>query len=120
MKIRFLLDENLNPRVKSALLHRDPTIDVLQIGDAEALPRGTLDPDILKCLEHDQRALVTDNRKSIPGHIADHFAAGGHHWGIFMLVQTQASIGQLAEELFLLWEASEAKEWIDQRRWLPL
>jgi hypothetical protein len=56
----------------------------------------------------------------MPGHIMDHFAAGGHHWGIFMLVQTRVSFGQLAEELYLLWEASEAKEWIDQRRWLPL
>ena len=42
------------------------------------------------------------------------------HWGIFVLVQNQISIGQLADELFLLWEASEAKEWIDQRRWLPM
>jgi len=120
MRMRFLLDENLNPRFKSALLHRDPTIDVLQIGDAGALPRGTLDPDILIELERTQRALITDNRKSIPGHIVDHFAAGGHHWGIFMIVQTQVSFGQLSEELYLLWEASEATEWIDKRQWLPL
>ncbi|MDQ2998086.1 MAG: DUF5615 family PIN-like protein, partial [Chloroflexota bacterium] len=69
-----MLDENLNPRFRSALLHRDPTIDVLQIGDAETLPRGTLDPDILKYLEYNQRALVTDNRRSMPGHIMEHFA----------------------------------------------
>jgi hypothetical protein len=93
---------------------------VLQIGDPDTLPRGTLDPDILRYVEQHERALITDNRKSIPNHLADHFAGGGHHWGIFMVVQTKVSIGQLAEELNLLWEPSEAEEWIDQRRWLPL
>jgi hypothetical protein len=37
MKIRFLLDENLNPRIKLALLHQDPKIDVLRVGDLGAL-----------------------------------------------------------------------------------
>jgi hypothetical protein len=36
MKIRFLLDENLNPRIKVGLLHHDPAIDVLRVGDLGA------------------------------------------------------------------------------------
>ena len=43
MKIRFLLDENLNPRIKLALVHHDPTIDVLRVGELGAPPLGTLD-----------------------------------------------------------------------------
>ena len=64
MKIRFLLDENLAPLLKSALLRLDPTIDVVRVGDADAPPFHTLDPDILAFCEAEQRLLVTGNRKS--------------------------------------------------------
>ena len=83
MKVRILLDENLSPRWKAALLRYDPTIDVLRVGDEGAPPLETKDPPILEYLEHAQRLLVTDNRNSIPDHMADHFAAGRHHCVIF-------------------------------------
>lgn len=47
MKIRFLLDENLPPKLKSAVLNLDPEIDILRVGDSNAPPLGTLDPEIL-------------------------------------------------------------------------
>ena len=119
MKVRFLLDENLTPRLKAALLRYNPEIDVLRVGEAGAPPLGTLDPDILTYLEAAQRVLITDNRRSMPGHIADHFAGGRHHWGIFQ-VRPNAAIGQLVEAICLLAEASEAEEWKNQLRWLPL
>lgn len=118
MKTRFLLDENLTPRLKAALRRHDFTIDVLRVGDANAPSLGTLDPDILLYLEASQRLLVTDNRASIPGHIADHIGAGGHHWGVFW-VRPGFRIGTLAEFLYLLWNASEAHEWIDATEWAP-
>jgi hypothetical protein len=33
MKVRFLLDEHLSPRLKTALLRLAPTADVLRVGD---------------------------------------------------------------------------------------
>lgn len=119
MRIRFLLDENLSPRIKLALRHHDPTIDVLRVGDSGMPSLGTLDPDILRYLDKSQRLLVTDNRRTMPVHAAEHFAGGGHHWGVF-LVDAQASIGRIAEAMYLLWAASEAEEWVDQEQWLPL
>jgi len=82
MKIRFLLDENQPPRLKTALLRLGPMIDVLRIGDPEAPPWGTQDPDLLRYLEVTQRLLVTSNRTSLPAHIEAHWAASGHLWGI--------------------------------------
>lgn len=117
MKIRFLLDENLTPKLKAALLRLDPTIDVVRVGDDQAPPLGTLDPDLLRYLETAQRLLVTDNRHTMPGHIIDHFAAGGHHWGVYLVLQT-ASIGQIVDGLYLLWAVSEAEEWKDRMEWL--
>jgi hypothetical protein len=69
VKIRFLLDENLPPKLKSAVLNLDPEIDILRVGDSNAPPLCTLDPEILIYLESSKRLLVTDNRKSISGHL---------------------------------------------------
>lgn len=61
-------------------------------------PLGTLAPDMLLYCESQQRMLVTNNRKSMPGHIADHLSAGHHHWGILQLTH-EFSIGELSEQL---------------------
>ncbi len=45
--IRYLLDENVNPILRSALLRDEPTLTVWQIGILDAQPLGTLDPEIL-------------------------------------------------------------------------
>lgn len=69
-------------------------------------------------VEQAQRVLVTGNRISMPAHITAH-AAGGHHWGIFF-IKPAATVAQVAEDLFLIWDAGEAEEWVDQFDWLPL
>lgn len=119
MKLRYLLDENLSPRLTGALRRLEPLIDVLRVGDHGTPPLGTLDPDILIYLAATRRLLVADNRKSMPQHLADHAAAGFRHWGVFV-VRKDAPIGALADELQLYWEASEAEEWIDRTEWLAL
>lgn len=119
MKIRLLIDENLSPRLKATLRRHYPMIDVLRVGDEDAPPLGTLDPELLRYLEAHQRALITDNRDSIPGHIADHIATGGIHWGIFE-VRKKAPLGLLAELISLYWEATEAEEWIGRIEWLVI
>lgn len=118
MKVCFLLDENLSPRFKEAVLRLEPNIDILRVGDRGAPELGTLDPELLTFLEVSQRVLVTDNRKSMPEHIKAHWAAGGHIWGLFWL-RPGMTVGRYAEELFLVWETSQAEEWIDRLEWIP-
>ena len=118
MKISFLLDENLSKQIKFAVLRLNSNIDILRVGDREAPPLGTLDPEILNYLELSQRLLITDNRKSMPGHLAVHWGEGKHIWGLFW-VRTDTSIGQLAAMINLLWETSDAEEWIDIVDWIP-
>ncbi len=65
MKVRFLLDENLSPRLKVAVFRLNPALDVLRVGDSDTLPLGTLDPELLRYLELSQRLLVTNNRVRI-------------------------------------------------------
>jgi hypothetical protein len=119
MNMRFLLDEHMAPRIKTAILHRNPLIDVLRVGEAEAPPLATPDPDILAYLEQSQRAFITRNRRSMLEHYRDHMLAGRTHWGIF-IVSSRLSMSSIAEEIEMLWQASEAEEWIDCLQSLPL
>jgi hypothetical protein len=118
LKVRFLLDENLSKQIKLAVLRRDPAIDILCVGDGDAPTLGTLDPDILKYLQSSQRLLITDNRRSMPEHLENHWREGGHIWGLFW-VRPKASIGVLAENIYVLWEASDAEEWLNKVDWIP-
>lgn len=69
MKVRFLLDENLSPKLKLAVFRLNPQSDILRVGDSGAPAFGTLDPDVLMYLEREQRILLTDNRASMPSHL---------------------------------------------------
>lgn len=73
---------------------------------------------MLLFVELSQRMLITFNRISMPEHLKAHWAAGGHICGLFW-VRPETSIGQLAKELYMFWEASEAEEWVDRTGWIP-
>ena len=118
MRPRFLIDENLMPDLKTAIWRHDMSIDVLRVGDGGAPSLETLDPEILAYLEISQRCLITNNRKSMPGHVDTHSVAGRHHWGIFR-VRRGTTIGRLAATVHLIWAASEAEEWKDRMEWIP-
>ncbi len=118
MKIRFLLDENLPPRIEDALHKLDVQVDVKRVGDPGAPVLGTRDPDLLTYLESSQRVLVTGNRRSFPKHLAAHMAAGRHHFGIAW-VRRGTRFSDLVDALYLVWVASEAEEWVDRADWLP-
>ncbi len=119
MKIRFLLDENLPLRLKTALIRLEPTIDVLRVGDPNAPGLGTLDPELLLFLAATQRMLVTNNRVSMPAHIDAHWSQGNRLWGL-LWIRPGTPLIRLAQELQLVWVASEAEEWLDRVGWIPL
>lgn len=118
MRVRFLLDENVSPHLKMALLRLNPAIDVVRVGEPSAPSLGTPDPAVLRHLELSRRVLITSNRTSMQDHVEAHRTAGGHLWGLFW-VRPGTPIGRLAQSLFLVWEASEAEEWIDRLDWIP-
>jgi hypothetical protein len=118
MKIKFLLDENLSPRLKIAVLRLNREIDILRIGDPNTPTLGTLDPDVLHYLGLSQRLLVTDNRTSIPEHLEEYWQKDRQMWGLFWIRPTTA-MGKIAEELIMIWETSEAEEWINVVDWIP-
>lgn len=117
--IRYLLDEHVDPLFRRELLKREPEVIVWRIGDPGSPPQGTLDPSILEwCEEHDC-ILVTNNRRSMPVHLAAHLAKGHYIPGIFEL-NPNMSIGEIIEELLLIWGGSLENEYQDRILFLPI
>jgi hypothetical protein len=122
---KYLLDEHIPPAYRAQILRRaeslnsDSELEVWVIGDPDAPARGTLDPDILVWCESHGFALVTNNRRSMPAHLADHLAAGHHVPGIFT-ISPDLSIGQLIDELILIAFAVLEGEFADHITFLPI
>jgi hypothetical protein len=116
---RFLLDEHVPHAIQSRLLRLDPEIDILAAGQLLAPPTGTSDPDLLAWIEKTGYILVTANRRTIPEHVRAYYAAGHHIPGV-LLLRRGASLGQVIEQLYLLWVASDAEEYVDRLLYLPM
>jgi hypothetical protein len=113
------MDEHVPALYRVQLRRREPALTVWQIGDEAAPSKGTLDPDILMWCEANGFVLVTNNRKSMPVHLADHLAAGHHLPGILQL-DLDAPIGLLIEDLWIAALATGEEELRDTIVYLPL
>jgi hypothetical protein len=94
-------------------------VEVASVGDDVAPPKGTLDPEILLWIEQHEFTLVTRNRKSMPEHLSHHIKSGHHIPGILTL-RPKASLGDIIDDLLLIWELSESNEYQDQIIHIPL
>ncbi|MGG6263677.1 DUF5615 family PIN-like protein [Leptolyngbya sp. AN03gr2] len=119
MKIRYLFDENLANEYRIQLLARQPDLEVLKVGDENAPPYGTKDPEILCWCEENDYILVTNNRRSMPVHLADHLSEGRHVPGIFVF-RRNASMGLILDSLAILASASLEGDHVDQITFIPL
>lgn len=116
---RFLLDEHIPRTVQRQLRRWGQGIEVLAVGDPEAPLAGTADPAILAWIEEHGFILVTANRKTMPGRLAEHFQAGRHIPGLFLL-RPGCGLSDLIETLYLIWMASSLEEYRDLALFLPL
>jgi hypothetical protein len=118
-RLHFLLDEHVAHAIRDQLLRLDPEIDILVVGKPPAPPYGTPDPELLVWLEKTGYVLVTNNRRTMPDHIRDHYAAGRRVPGVCLL-KRNASMRQVIEDLYLLWAAYEAERYADKIIYLPM
>jgi hypothetical protein len=117
--LRFLLDEHIAHAVRDQLLRLDSTIDILVVGQSPAPSLGSPDPELLEWLEKTGYVLVTNNRRTMPEHIREHFAANRHLPGVCLL-KRNARMGRVIEDLYLLWAAYDAGQFADKILYLPL
>ena len=118
-RIRFLLDENTPHAIRDQLLRRKPEMEVLVIGDDMAPALGTPDPELLRWIEREGYVLVSRNRRTLSQHLRKHLEDGGHVPGILLLGR-RSSVGQIVEDLVLIWEVVRPEEYRDRAEYLPL
>lgn len=116
---RFLLDEHVPHAVRDQLLRLDSSMDILVIGGTLAPTKGTPDKEILLWIEATGYILVSSNRRTIPEHVRNHFKEGRHIPGIILL-RREAGLGEIIEQLYLIWAASNADEYRDRVLYIPM
>jgi len=116
VKIRFQADEDFNEDIVSGVLRRIPEIDFQT--SSEANLEGVADLEVLAAAARERRVLVTHDRKTMPLHFG-RFIETEISPGVFIVSQ-RAGIPGIIEELILIWVASEAEEYTNSIRTLPL
>ena len=116
MRPRFQADVNLHEAILKAALRLEPTIDFKTSRAAELT--GLPDTEVLACAAKEGRILVTHDRRTMPIHFAT-FIADRVSPGV-LIVPQHLGVSAVAEDLVLIWAASEAEEWINRIRFLPL
>ncbi|MGH9663063.1 MAG: DUF5615 family PIN-like protein [Bryobacteraceae bacterium] len=105
---------DLDGRILRGLRRAAPEIDIHTA--AGAAVEGLKDPEVLRIAADSGRILVSQNRRTMPAHFA-RFSADSP--GVILLPEA-TPISTAIEEPFLIWNASEAEEWIGRLAWIPL
>src|SRR4051794_33991844 len=104
MALRYLLDEHLRGPLWNVIGRHNSlghdTIDVVRVGDPPDLNFGVDDRVILEWCAREARILVTEDRSTMPMHLADHLLHGGHSPGVFA-VRPGVSFREVLEILVL-------------------
>jgi len=116
MTVRFQADANLNQIILWAVRRREPAVDFQT--PMEAGLTGLNDPAVLAVAAREGRVLVTHDRKTMPRHFFE-FISTETSAGVLIIPQS-LSVAAAVDDLLLIWYATEAEEWINQIRSLPL
>jgi hypothetical protein len=114
--IRFLTDEDFNGRIVRGLFVRMGGLDLVRVQDVGL--SGADDDAILEWTDNNNRLLLTHDGRTMPRHVSNRLAAGGHVPGIF-IVDDLASIGSCIDDIQLVSECSDTGDWRDQIQYLP-
>ncbi len=116
MKIRFLADADLKFQVVVAVKHGEPAIDFQSANEAGL--KGLKDPQVLSYAAREGRILVTHDRSTMPDYFFS-FIKNRRSPGL-IIVSQQLAISAAANDLILMWAASEPEEWTNQITFLPV
>jgi len=116
MRVRFQADADFNQNIVRAVRRRVPAVDFQTAHEAGL--HGLDDEAVLEKAAREGRILVSHDRRTMPIHFAD-FTAARTSAGVILISQNLPII-QAVEDLILIWEASEAEEWVNRLDSIPL
>lgn len=116
MKVRFQADADLNEAIVKATLRRESSID-FQLAGAANLVRLN-DAEVLALAAAQGRIIVTHDRRTMPRHFGE-FIHKQASRGVIVVPQSMP-VSAVADDLVLIWAASDAEEWNNRILSLPL
>lgn len=116
--MRLLADENLDNDIVRAIVRQGgSTLDILRVQDVGLA--GVDDPRVLAWAAAEGRILVTHDVNTIPRYAYERVGHGAEMPGVIIVPQRMA-IARCIEDLLLLAECSEDREWEGCVLFLPL
>ena len=115
--LRLLTDEDFDGRLTRALLARLPGLDLVRVQDVGLM--HTPDPDILVWAAAENRIVLTHDRNTMTGFASSRVSAGQPMPGLFV-VDRQAALGRILNDLEAMGAASDMDDWRDQIIFVPL
>lgn len=116
MKVKFQADADLNEDIVTGVLRRVPEIDFQTA--TEAGLEGLKDENVLGIASRENRILITHDRRTMPKYFAE-FLQKQNCAGV-LIISKKLEISTAIEELILIWAASEAEEYMNSIRQLPV
>ncbi|PZO43103.1 MAG: hypothetical protein DCF17_06555 [Shackletoniella antarctica] len=115
--IKLLADENLDNTIIRGLLRRNPDIDIVRVQDVGL--SGEDDPIVLEWAAAEGRILLTHDVATITRYAYERLAENlAMPWVIE--IPTNAPIGRVIEDLFMILECGMPKDLDGQIYYLPL
>lgn len=115
--LSLLSDENFNGDIVRGLFLRQPSLDLLRVQDIGL--RKVDDPAILDWAARNERILLTHDRATMPNFAYERLSQGQQMSGLFVM-NDRMPVRQAIDELLLLINCSEQKEWKGIVLYLPL
>jgi predicted nuclease of predicted toxin-antitoxin system len=115
--IKLLADENLDNTIIRGLLRRNPDIDIVRVQDIDL--SGEDDPVVLEWAASQGRVLLTHDVATITRYAYERLANTLAMPGVIE-IHTDASIGRVIEDLFMILECGTPEDLDGQIYYLPL
>lgn len=115
--IALACDENFNNDILRGLLRRKSGVDIVCIQDVGL--RGASDPTVLEWAAKENRILLTHDVSTMTRYALERINAGLPMPGIFQ-INRSAKSGTIIEDLLLILECSNLREWDNRIFYIPL
>ena len=115
MKVRLLADADFNQIILRGVKRKFPAIDFSTPAEGGIIDRD--DPAVLEIAARQGRVLVSHDTTTMPDHFY-RFIETQDSPGVF-LIQQDCSFSTAIESLSLIWQDSEAEEWVNHLVRLP-
>ena len=114
---RFFVDHDLNETIVDGVLRAEPLVEFVLAREVGMSDRS--DPEVLEYAAGDGLIVLSHDVNTMSAAAKARLVAGQSFPGL-MLIPQEHPIGQIIDDLVLIWAASEAEEWEDQNRYFPL